>query len=131
MVKIKTKREMTLPELIQWGLENGEEHRNFRGSNDGEVCFHDGSWVSIEIAVEPDETFTVEIEEEITEETKIPVLIEVAKVNKSDDKNLHVYYYRGISIFEAKTNTIESKAFYMLNDDMTMTLIWKNGAMIE
>lgn len=131
MVKIKVKKEMNLPELIKWGWKNGEEKRFFHGSNDGSVCFTEDSWVTIETAVEPDETFTVEIEEEITEETKIPVLIEVAKVNKSDDKNLHVYYYRGISIFEAKTNTIESKAFYMLDDDYTMTLLWKDGEMVE
>lgn len=39
MVKIKVKKEMNLPELIQWGWDNGEERIFFHGSKDGSVCF--------------------------------------------------------------------------------------------
>ncbi|MCE5093409.1 hypothetical protein KJB52_10830 [Staphylococcus chromogenes] len=132
MVKIKVKKEMTLPELIQWGWKNGEEQRIFHGSKYGSVCFNDDSWVIIERAVEPDETFEVEIEQEITEKTVIPEI-------------LHVYEYGGDTITSLDKNysisslikmnehrlDLENLAFYMLNDDMTMTLIWRNGGMVE
>ena len=39
------------------------------------------------------------------------------------------YTYGNHSISEAKNEN--SKAFYLINDDMTMTLIWKDGAMVE
>ncbi|MDT0692704.1 hypothetical protein RM611_03680 [Staphylococcus chromogenes] len=132
MVKIKVKKEMTLPELIQWGWKNREEQRIFHGSKYGSVCFNDDSWVIIERAVEPDETFEVEIEQEITEKTVIPEI-------------LHVYEYGGDTITSLDKNysisslikmnehrlDLENLAFYMLNDDMTMTLIWRNGGMVE
>ncbi|MCO4357294.1 hypothetical protein MTQ96_11085 [Staphylococcus agnetis] len=132
MVKIKTKREMTLPDLIQCGWKNGEEHRIFYGSKDGEVCFHDDSWVTIETAVEPDETFTFEVEEEITEDTVIPKLVNyyvqngrsliATRPKKSISEVLNVY---------TKGEGIINSAFYILNDDYTMTLIWRNGEMVE
>lgn len=132
MVKIKFKKEMNLPELIQWGWKNGEEQRIFHGSKYGAVCFNDDSWVIIERAVEPDETFEVEIEQEITEKTVIPEI-------------LHVYEYGGDTITSLDKNysisslikmnehrlDLENLAFYMLNDDMTMTLLWRNGGMVE
>ncbi|UXU56830.1 hypothetical protein MUA95_09720 [Staphylococcus agnetis] len=132
MVKIKTKKKLTLPELIQWGWDNGEEQISFRASNDGEVCFHDDSWVTIETAVEPDETFTVEVEEEITEDTVIPKLANyyvqngrsliATRPEKSISEVLNVY---------TKGEGIMNLAFYILNDDYTMTLLWKNGGMVE
>ncbi|KFE41952.1 hypothetical protein [Staphylococcus agnetis] len=132
MVKIKTKREMTLPELIQWGWKNGEEHRIFYGSKDGEFCFHDDSWVTIETAVEPGETFTVEVEEEITEDTVIPMLIEVTEYN--DDTTVFLNENKSIkTVLDDFLDDLlyDPKAFCILNDDYTMTLIWRNGEMVE
>ncbi|AAX91375.1 ORF037 [Staphylococcus phage EW] len=126
MVKIKTKREMTLPELIQWSWDNGEEHRIFYGSKDGEVCFNDDSWVTIETAVEPDETFTFEVEEEITEDTVINGLVEVYRSYSGFLKSV---MFPRESVRVAKRDV--TVAFYMLNDDYTMTLIWRNGEMVE
>ena len=37
--------------------------------------------------------------------------------------------YGNHAISEVKNK--HSVAFYMLNDDMTMTLIWKDGAMVD
>lgn len=135
MVKIKTKKEMTLPELIKWGWKNGEEQRIFHGSKYGSVCFNDDSWVIIEQAIEPDETFEVEVEEEITEETVISRLLEVRNAvpsNKTEWKDLKIlksYIYGNHSISEIKNEY--SVAIYMLNDDYTMTLLWKDGEMVE
>lgn len=135
MVKIKVKKEMTLPELIQWGWKNGEEQRIFHGSKYGAVCFNDDGWVIIETAIEQDETFEVEVEEEITEETVISRLLEVRNAvpsKKTEWKDLKIfksYIYGNHSISEIKNEY--SVAIYILNDDMTMTLIWRNGGMVE
>ncbi|MCO4360942.1 hypothetical protein MTR10_10845 [Staphylococcus agnetis] len=132
MVKIKVKKEFTLPELIQWGWKNGEEQRIFRASNDGLVCFNDDSWVTIETAVEPDETFTFEVEEEITEETEIPVLIKMFEVSKipRTRTSINSSIKEELEIVE-KFGFNDPKAFYMLNSDSTATLLWKDGEMVE
>ncbi|EHS11685.1 hypothetical protein IS99_2959 [Staphylococcus aureus subsp. aureus IS-99] len=41
--------------------------------------------------------------------------------------------YKGISLNERfeDDNIFPTKAFYILNDDMTMTLIWKDGELVE
>lgn len=130
MVKIKTKKEMTLPELIQWGWKNGEEQRIFHGSKYGSVCFNDDGWVIIETAIEQDETFEVEIEQEITEKTVITNLVEVYEYNEIIESAAH----EERSITDAlgeEVDNVSHLAFYMLNDDMTMTLIWRNGGMVE
>ncbi|HEJ6778089.1 TPA: hypothetical protein SME77_001799, partial [Staphylococcus aureus] len=41
--------------------------------------------------------------------------------------------HKGISLNERfeDDNIFSTKAFYILNDDMTMTLIWKDGELVE
>lgn len=80
-------------------------------------------------------TYTVEVEEEITEDTVIFRLLEVRNAIPSkqegwkDLKILKSYMYGNRTIAEVENEY--TVAFYMLNDDMTMTLIWKDGAMVE
>lgn len=80
-------------------------------------------------------TYTVEVDEEITEETTIPRLLEVRNAipSKEEDwkdlKTLKTYMYGNYTIAEVKNEY--TVAFYMLNGDMTMTLIWKDGELID
>ncbi|NHM92950.1 MULTISPECIES: hypothetical protein [Staphylococcus] len=138
MVKIKTKKEMTLPELIEWAWKNGIKNEEFTGSRGGRIYFYEtsyeASWVGIKepTFVEPKETFEVEIEEEITEYTKIPRLIEVYEY----DGRLSAYLNTKMPIKKVLNDSQNDPlyvpiAFYMLNDDMTMTLLWKDGEMVE
>lgn len=80
MVKIKVKKYMDLAELIKWAGENRIKNKKFIGSSGGGIYFYfdEDSWISIDEPnlIEPDETFEVEVEEDITEETVIPKLIE-------------------------------------------------------
>ncbi|WP_449126041.1 hypothetical protein ACSAXG_04785 [Staphylococcus chromogenes] len=128
MVKIKVKKEMTLPELIQWGWENKIVNERFCGSLGGCIYFDEDSWIGIDELdlVQHDEFFEVEVEEEITEETKIPVLVEVYKWKEIFYKSA-LKHNTSVSFEKDET----SLAFYMLNDDMTMTLLWKEGEMVE
>ncbi|HDU1407939.1 TPA: hypothetical protein REV61_002475, partial [Staphylococcus pseudintermedius] len=78
------------------------------------------------------DTFTVEAEEEITERTVIPLFLEV-------------YEYEGELVFLPQKEksikdlleesdleeSITTKTLYIINDDGTLTLVWKDGEMVE
>lgn len=130
-MKIKTKKEMTLPQLIQWTWENGIKHKEFAGSRNGIAEFDFRGWVRTDL-IEPDETFTVEVEEEITEETEIPKIVEVVEYKNGELDTILRYNF---SIKEYKKYNEDFKltilTFYMLNDDGTLTLLWKDGELIK
>lgn len=136
MAKIKRKVKMTLPELIEWAWENGIREKAFYSNLDGgSVYFDEIQILSIEHEVAINETFTVEVEEAITEETQIYRLLELRDSFKFKDdgwKDLNIlksYMYGNHSISEVKNEY--SVAIYMLNDDMTMTLIWRDGKLVD
>ena len=121
MVKIKKKVEITLPELIEWAWKNGVKEKAFYSNIDrGSVYFDMVQTVSIEYSIVVDETFTVEVEEEVTEETKIPEMLEIF-VNGGGVKRVEK------SINELKDDF--SKEFWLKDGD-TMTLIWKDGELV-
>ena len=78
MAKIKRKVEMTLPELIEWAWENEVSDKAFYSNLDGgSVYFDKIQNLSIEHEIAINETFTVEIEKEIDEDTVLPMFIEI------------------------------------------------------
>ncbi|AKS74176.1 hypothetical protein RN70_09830 [Staphylococcus schleiferi] len=130
-MKIKTKKEMNLHELIKWAWENDIKNKDFSGNQAGVVEITSSGFFKTYSLVGLDELFTVEVEEEITEKTVIPRLIEVYEKG-SGILTAEVYKNRSFRhILEIDAFRVDIKAFYMLNDDMTMTLIWKDGEMVE
>ncbi|WP_419790696.1 hypothetical protein RCF73_09495 [Staphylococcus chromogenes] len=132
MAKMKVKKEMTLAELIQWGSENKITNETFINVLDDEVRFVEDGWIEISDTIHPKAFFEVEIEEEIDEDTKIPRLIEMYEY----DGNPNTHLNKNITIKELLNDSQSDplyvpKAFYILNEDMTMTLIWRNGGMVE
>ncbi|PTG21711.1 hypothetical protein [Staphylococcus chromogenes] len=126
MVKIITKKKMNLPELIKWGWGNGVIYKTYIGSKGGEVYFNGFGKFRTERDIYLEETFEVEVEQKVDEETKIPVLVEVYKW---DENTYYSTIEHNTSISSEKDE--KSVAFYMINDDMTMTLLWRNGGMVE
>lgn len=125
MVKIKRKVEMTLPELIQWGWDTDIKEKAFYNNVDGgSVYFDKVQNVSIEHETAKNETFTVEVEEEITEETKVPKLI---SIDRDTQNEININFNFSIKQLVDR----DDYNYYYLNDDGTMTLIWKDGAMVE
>ncbi|HDD5435729.1 TPA: hypothetical protein PA658_002692 [Staphylococcus aureus] len=133
-MKIKVKKEMKLDELIKWarsnpGISNGKNFYETDESvkavyfqKDTNKFFTIGGFTSI------DATFEVEVEKEITEEIKFDRLFEVFEVSEGE---YNPTSNRNTSINESlNDNIFPIKAFYILNDDMTMTLIWKDGALV-
>ncbi|EHR87250.1 hypothetical protein [Staphylococcus epidermidis] len=127
MVRIKRKVEMALSELIEWGLENGIKSRRFTSNrlnskyvgfdSLGGVCFNGLYSYLLE------DTFTVKVEEEITEETKIAKLV---SVNRSTQNEVNIIFNRSIGQLLDRSEY----NYYILNDDSTLTLIWKDGELV-
>lgn len=124
MVKIKRKVEMTLAELIEWGFKNEIKNIEFVSNffEKKSVIFNLSGWAefSDEYAYLPEDTFTVEVEEEITEETVFKRFYEYTKGQS-------FMIYENTSISKIKDEV--SKEFWM-KDGNTMTLIWKDGELV-
>lgn len=133
-MKIKVKKEMKLDELIKWARENPElsQGKIFFTKNygNGVVRFDSNTNKCITSGLVPIDTpFIVEVEEKITEETKFDRLFEVFEVSEGE---YNPTSNRNTSINESLNDDrcFPIKAFYILNDDMTMTLIWKDGRLV-
>ena len=136
MVKIKKNVEMTLPELIEWGLENGIKSRRFTSNrlnskyvgfdSLGGVCFNGLYSYLLE------DTFTVEVEEEITEDTKLDTVLEIYN-DKHHPGSISSVIQKGNSInniMEYNPSYFNTECLYLVNEDMTLTLIWKDGELV-
>lgn len=115
---------MTLPELIEWGFKNEIKNIEFVSNffEKKSVIFNLSGWAefSDEYAYLPEDTFTVEVEEEITEETVFKRFYEYTKGQS-------FMIYENTSISKIKDEV--SKEFWM-KDGNTMTLIWRDGELV-
>ncbi|MDS3837824.1 hypothetical protein [Staphylococcus hominis] len=133
MVKIKRKVEMTLPELIQWGWKNHITEKAFYSNLDGgSVYFDNLQNVSTEHEIAINETFTVEVEEEVTEDTKLSSVLEMYKDINYPNENLSVIHKSTSinNILGYNPSYFNTKCLYLINEDMTLTLIWKDGELV-
>lgn len=146
-MKIKTKKQMNLPQLIEWGWGNPSLSRNKRFFSKDEklgitkhcVYFNDFSYPEVDnrYCLEPTDTFTVEVEEEITEDTVIPKLMTTFK--KTCLKNGIGYqrvridenYSIKLMLNKSEAHGELVETLHIVNDDGTHTLIWRDGKLIE
>ena len=128
MVKIKRKVEMTPKEFLKHLLEQEETEVALDGYtfnyNEEHYSFDPEIIANEVISYNPHSgTFTVEIEEEITEETEIPKLV---SINRNNLNEVNIHFNCSIGQFLDRNDY----NYYYLNDDSTMTLIWKDGKML-
>ncbi len=132
MMKIKKKVKMNLHELIQWAWENNVKGETFTSNYGRDVKFYsDVSFNTMEPIYHWD-TFTVEVEEKITERTVIPLFLEVYE----HEGELVFLPQREKSIKDLLEESdleenITTKTLYIINDDGTLTLIWRDGELIK
>lgn len=136
MVKIKRKVKMTLPELIEWGFKNNIRNREFvcDQASYKSVIFNLNGWseFSGNYSYLPQDTFTVEVEEEITEETKLPKFLEISFSRKSGRDFAVVRENQSIKNIVDKNieHFIDTRTIHLFEDDGTHTLIWKDGELV-
>ena len=127
MPTIKRKVEMNLPQFIAWAVDNhitGSFYANNR-VNAKRIRFEFGRIVSSHGELRSHDTFTVEVEEQVDENTELTALVELSSRGLLGNTRLYRYH----SINDVIDN--QSVAFYILNDDQTMDLIWKNGRLVD
>lgn len=135
-MKIKTKKQLNLPQLIEWALENGIKNTYYVSENRHIVTFDENGF--LENATLPlNAIFTVKVEEEITEDTVIPKLLTTFETINVKNK---VRYQRVridenytiklmLNITEVHREPVET--LHIVNDDGTHTLIWRDGKLVE
>lgn len=128
MVKIKRKVEMTPKEFLKHLLEQEETEVEL----DGYTFDYNEEHYSFDPEIKTNEfisyslhsdTFTVEVEEEITKETEIPKLVSINR-NNLNEVNINFNCSIGQLLDRSDYN------YYILNDDSTLTLIWKDGELV-
>lgn len=124
MPTIKTKKEMNLGELLCWAIDNKEQAR-FRdfSSKSMRVRFNDNAKPEIIFAKQflpIEQTFKVEVEEEITEDTVFEHIIEVRGSDHATWKNTSI----------ADQKLPNSTQFYAYIDE-EYKLIWRDGKLVE
>lgn len=141
MVKIKTEKHMTEKEYLHFLVDNADfeniSHNYIHEDNSvthstvvlelfdkcnktDTICYVDNDYKLV---------FKVNTEEEVNEDTKLDFVIELYQ---TESGNRFSSEYKNFSIKELKNSgTSKSLAFYILNDDLTLTLIWKDGKLVD
>ena len=118
MPTIKRKVEMNLPQLIEYAWDNDIKNEifiadkqliNIEFDDTGDVLIYgNGSIKTVK--------FSIEVEEEITEDTRLDELV----VRYRND-DIYIFPQERIDDFKNDSSIV---AFYIPNDDLTLTLIW-------
>lgn len=139
MVKIKRKVEKNLPQLIEWAMKNKIKGKMFLTESAYCVGFdkHGFVYFNSTNSMPLDQTFTVEVEEEITEDTVIPKLLTTFETINVKNK---IHYQRvridenypiKLMLNKAEAHREPVETLHIVNDDGTHTLIWRDGKLVE
>lgn len=129
-MKIKRKVQKNLPQLIEWAWENDVRDKVFWTTKDNrgvsyEACFSEfGSFYSDDI-LDSNVIFTVEVEEEIALTTPLPSMLHVWETE-----------VLGREMREVENKSIASQytgcsTEFWLKEDNKMTLIWRDGKLVD
>ncbi|EIE3860336.1 hypothetical protein LDE17_000354 [Staphylococcus pseudintermedius] len=131
-MNIKVKKEMNLLELIEYIKKNEIADKVFfDNKGKGKVVVGDDRYLYM-TDLNLTDTFTVETGEEITEDTVIPFIVELYTNNHGlKETSMHLDNTISNILSINKILMRKNSIFYMINDDATMTLIWKDGELVE
>lgn len=128
MTTIKLKVEMNLPQLIEWGFENDIRNKGFESERTSRAYFDYNGYLSCTQAMEPTDLFTVEVEEDVTEDTVFDKLISRYVFLSSKPSYAHAI---NVSIKEVIEDRKKATHIYFENEDNELQLIWRNGGLVE
>lgn len=137
-MKIKTKKQLNLPQLIEWGFENDVTNKEYvcNEHKAKSVIFNLSGWAefSDEFSYNPHDTFTVEVEEEITEDTKFDLLLDHFTTTYGHDSVGDLHRHKSINdILEENDDLgIATNSIHTFDRETnTFNLIWRNGKLVE
>lgn len=129
-MKIKQKKQLNLPQLIEWLLESGKSECIVISNMNNIVRLE--PYGAIRFSQEkfyPEEIFTVTTEQEITEDTPLDL---VARF--TDENGAYYTTPKRMSIntcLEAELDDVTCTHFYIENGDRELILIWRDGKLVE
>lgn len=135
-MKIKQKKQFTLPQLIEWAIDNDIKHRVFESNpNFDGVTYRLGFDIDGDLYFEeyltPTSLFTVEVEEEvkITEDTELDLVLRFIDEDEAYYINLKTMSIN--TCLEAERDDVTKTHFYIENDERELVLIWRDGKLVE
>ena len=127
-MKIKRKKQLNLPQLIEYAWDNNIRNKTYRSSESAEIEFREGDVVRVYL-IESDDLFTVEVEEEITEDTKLDLIERfiggMDSVCYTSDGNTTIK-----ECLKRSPSDCTTTHFYIENDNRELVLIWRDGKLI-
>lgn len=132
-MKIKTKKQLNLPQLIEYAWDNDVRDRVFKTPKDKrgvfyEVSFSEEGTFYADDELRHDDLFTIEVEEELTEDTELDL------IERFIGGRGHICYTsHKMSINErlrVTSDDITTTHFYIENDNRELVLIWQDGNLI-
>lgn len=142
-MKIKTKKQLNLPQLIEWAWDNDIRDTMIKLKSEypakqGIVIDNGGRLHLVGMDyLSKSNTFTVEAEEEITEDTMVTKLMTTFKKTYLEggigyqrvriDEN----YPIKLMLNKAEAHGEPIETLHIVNDDGTHTLIWRDGKLVE
>ncbi|MDK9870249.1 hypothetical protein [Staphylococcus equorum] len=134
-MKIKTKKQLNLPQLIEWLLESGKSECIVISNMNNIVQLE--PYGVIRFSQEkfyPEEIFTVEVEEEITEDTKLDLLLDHFINPYGQHYVGNIYRKRSINdvLEENDEMEIATNSIHLFDIETNeFKLIWRDGKLVE
>ncbi|MDG0860390.1 hypothetical protein [Staphylococcus equorum] len=137
-MKIKRKVQKNLPQLIEWVWKNGMRNIQYVCDNfeSKSVVFNNEgkSEFSEHYSYSPEDTFTVEVEEEIDEETKLGLLLDHFINPYGQHYVGNIYQNRSINdvLEENDEMEISTNSIHLFDKETKeFILIWRDGKLVE
>ncbi|MDW4402009.1 hypothetical protein QI045_00485 [Staphylococcus saprophyticus] len=127
-MKIKRKVQKNLPQLIEWVIENKKFNTMFNSDKCNIVLVSDRGTIEF-TGLFYDDTFTVEVEEEITEDTELDLIERFVGA-----MGYSCYTTHRMTIKDCLRRSPEkctTTHFYIENDNRELVLIWRDGKLVE
>lgn len=132
-MKIKQKKQLSLPQLIEYAWENGIVNKEYvcNEHKAKSVIFNLMGWAefSDEFSYNPDNTFTVTTEEVVDEDTELDLIERFI-----GGMGYSCYTTHRMTIKDCLRRSPEectTTHFYIENDDRELILIWRDGKLVE
>ena len=123
-MKIKTKKQLNLPQLIEWVIENKKFGFTYISDNFNKVYVTDDGIIEFNGSFYRD-IFTIITFEEITEDTPLSMIIEC-------DEDSFFWVFKEITLKEMhESKCLKETTKYYKDEDEKMYLIWRDGKLVE